>query len=364
MKVLLVVGARPNYMKVAPLYHSMLKFPSQFDPYIVHTGQHYDANMSDVFFANLGLPHPHMFLGVGSGTHAEQTAKAMVAFEKVCVENSPSWVVVVGDVNSTLAASLVASKLGIRLAHVEAGLRSLDRSMAEEINRIVTDALSNLLLTPSLDANENLKREGIEGNRVVFVGNIMIDALEMMRDKIMMSPALLTFNLKPKEYFVLTVHRHSNLNNPDFVAGLLRAIIDLAGTVHCVFPVHPHTKKRFQEIGIWDDLVNIRGATITEPLGYIDFMRLVFDAGFTVTDSGGIQEETTYMGIPCVTLRPNTERPITITHGTNELCTVADLRRKAEIILSGNWKRGTKPPLWDGNTAARTLEALLAYDGR
>ena len=228
---------------------------------------------------------------------------------------------------------------------------------------MVTDALADLLLTPSSDANENLKREGIDGRRVALVGNIMIDCLEMMRDKIMRSPALSDFDMRPKDYFVLTVHRPANMEDPDFIPGLLLKLRGLAKSVRCVFPVHPRTQKRLKEAGAWDGLAGTKGVTLTAPLGYVDFMRLVFDARFVVTDSGGIQEEATYLGIPCITLRPNTERPVTITQGTNELGTLQDIDGKVDKILSGRWKKGSIPPLWDGNTAGRTLKALLAIEG-
>lgn len=363
MIVALVVGARPNYMKVAPLYHAMKKH-GRFNPLIVHTGQHYDFNMSEVFFKEFELPMPDFWLGVGSGSHAEQTAKAMMAFEKVCIDTTPLWVIVVGDVNSTLAASLVAAKLGIKLAHVEAGLRSYDRTMPEEINRLVTDALSDLLFTPSIDANENLKKEGIDSSRIFFVGNIMIDTFENERPKISRSDILLRLGKRHAEYFVLTIHRLSNLNNPELLKHFFSVLKNFTRQVSCVFPMHPNTRKKFLQNGLWDELVNMEGIIVTEPLSYIDFMYLIWHAYFVVTDSGGIQEETTYLGIPCVTLRQNTERPITVLEGTNELSNIENLPAHINKILSGNWKKGKIPLLWDGNTSTRILQTLVDYERR
>lgn len=357
-KVILVVGARPNFMKVAPIYHAMEK-NAAFKPVLVHTGQHYDLAMSDNFLKDLKLPSPDTCLGIGSGSHAEQTARIILAFEKVCLDIKPSWIIVVGDVNSTLAASLVAVKLRIKLAHVEAGLRSFDRSMPEEINRLVTDTLSDLLFTFSFDAGENLKKEGIESGRIHLVGNVMIDALEMVRPQIINNLVLDRFGYGHGDYFLLTAHRPSNVDNPVFLERLISIFKDLTSQLNCIFPVHPRTRKGLQENKLWDRLLSIKGIIVTEPLRYIDFMGLMIHTKFIITDSGGIQEEATYLGIPCITLRENTERPITILEGTNELSRLDDLPGHVARIISGNWKKGRIPPLWDGKAAERILGILL-----
>ncbi|MDY6973234.1 MAG: UDP-N-acetylglucosamine 2-epimerase (non-hydrolyzing) [Thermodesulfobacteriota bacterium] len=353
----LVCAARPNFMKIAPLYHA-LKKEAMAVPILVHTGQHYDLDMSDVFFKDLRLPEPDIHLGVGSGTHAEQTGHVMIAYEKELLRRKPDLVVVPGDVNSTMAATLAAVKLGIKTAHLEAGLRSFDRTMPEEINRLVTDALADILWTPSHDADENLSREGISSDKIHRVGNIMIDSLEMLRDKIEKPSFYRDLGLKNKEYGVVTVHRPSNVDNPEILAQFCSTLVGLAKRIPLLFSVHPRTRKNLQEYGFINLLENAQGLFIAEPMNYIRFMSFVFNCRVVITDSGGMQEETTYLGIPCLTLRPNTERPITITHGTNQLCDLQHLKEKLEEVLSG--KTGSKKPIefWDGATANRIVASI------
>jgi len=352
----LISAARPNFMKIAPLYHA-LKREDWAIPYIVHTGQHYDLNMSDTFFDDLGLPKADFNLGVGSGSHAEQTGQVMVNYEKVAQKGRPDLVVVVGDVNSTMAATLTAVKLGIKVGHLEAGLRSFDRTMPEEINRIVTDALAEMLWTPSPDADENLKKEGISTNRIFRVGNIMIDSLEMVREKIEKQCAYQEYSLKKSEYALITLHRPSNVDDPKNLTHICRVISSLAQSYQLLFPIHPRTKKNLEEQELLGRLERIPGLILISPMSYIGFMSLLSHCKFAVTDSGGIQEETTYLGIPCFTLRPNTERPITLTMGTNRLCTLVNLEDEIEVVLSR--KRTLKRiELWDGQTASRVVASI------
>ena len=357
MRIHLVCAARPNFMKVAPLYHALQK-ERWAEPLIVHTGQHYDLNMSDAFFQDLALPNPDIYLGVGSGTHAEQTAKVMMSYEGVLLRERPDLVVVVGDVNSTMAATLAAAKLGIQVAHLEAGLRSFDRSMPEEINRLVTDVLADILWTPSQDAVENLIREGISPDKIQNVGNIMIDSLEMLREKIEQQDAYRSFGLQPKGYGIVTMHRPSNVDDPTTLRRLWGVLSEAAEIVPIVFPVHPRTRKRMEESHLLPaDSTNGR-LHLPEPMNYIRFMNLVFHCAFVVTDSGGIQEETSYLGIPCLTVRENTERPITITHGTNKLCGLGDLKQETLKILGGQVQKPKKIQYWDGKTAERIVKVL------
>jgi UDP-N-acetylglucosamine 2-epimerase (non-hydrolysing) len=361
LKVLLIAGARPNFMKIAPIYAEMTRRPSEFAPMIVHTGQHYDAAMSDAFFDDLGMPKPDIYLGVGSGSHAVQTAKIMTEFEPVVLEHKPDWVLVVGDVNSTIACALVCAKLGIKVAHVEAGLRSRDRAMPEEINRILTDAISDLLLTTSQDADENLKQEGIPGEKIRFVGNVMIDSLlehlkmaegSAIRDKL---------GLTDGNYAVVTLHRPSNVDDKDVFGGILDALLHVAEKLPVVFPVHPRTRGKIDEFG-FNEMIAASNIKLIEPLGYLDFMRLYSGAKLILTDSGGLQEETTVLGIPCLTLRHNTERPITIEMGTNILVGTdpEKIKTAALSVLSGEMATSKQniPPLWDGKTAGRICEVL------
>ena len=361
----LIAAARPNFMKVAPLWHA-LDAADWVSPVLVHTGQHYDPNLSAAFIRDLGLPTPHHSLEVGSGSHAEQTAAVMVAYEKLCIESPPACVVVVGDVNSTLACAIAAKKLNLPVAHLEAGLRSFDRTMPEEINRIVTDSICDLLWTPSQDGDEHLLREGVEPSRICQVGNIMIDSLEMSRPKIEAADTVLELGLKAGEFGVATLHRPANVDTPETLGALVQALADVAKKWPVVFPVHPRTGARLKAFGLWETLEKTDGMILTGPLPYIRFMNLIFSARFVVTDSGGLQEETTYLGIPCFTLRPNTERPVTVREGTNRLSCAKTLAADMAKVLSAPVS-GSCPKLWDGHTAGRvaaSLKAFLAAQGK
>lgn len=355
-----VVGARPNFVKIAPLYRELAGREGTRQV-LVHTGQHYDAEMSGVFFEEFGLPEPDRNLAVGSGSHAVQTAQVMTAIEPVLTEVRPDCVVVVGDVNSTLAATLVAVKLGIPVAHVEAGLRSFDRTMPEEINRILTDQVASLLLTPSPDGDENLLREGVARERIRFVGNVMIDTLVRLLPRAEERTSSLLERLAiPDRYALATLHRPGNVDDPESLAQILAGLAATARELDApvVFPVHPRTRGRIAEFGL-EDAVGA-GTRLLDPLGYIDFLALTAGAELVITDSGGVQEETTYLGIPCLTVRPNTERPVTIAEGTNRLVdaradAIVDAARDA---LSGDRTPG-RPALWDGRTAARIADVLL-----
>jgi UDP-N-acetylglucosamine 2-epimerase (non-hydrolysing) len=359
----LIAGARPNFMKVAPLFHT-LSGQDWCRPAIVHTGQHYDAQMSDAFFADLRLPAPDVNLGVGSGSHAEQTARIMIAYEEICRDARPDWVVVVGDVNSTVACALVAAKLCIPLAHLEAGLRSRDRTMPEEINRLVTDTLADALWTPSPDADENLRREGVPEERIARVGNIMIDAYEMLRPRIEAERAPERHGLAAQGYAVLTLHRPSNVDRPEVLAGIVEQLKGIAARLPLVFAVHPRTSARLREFGLWEGLRAAPGMVTADPMSYVEFMSLVREARLAITDSGGIQEETTYLGIPCLTLRDTTERPITISQGTNRLVRIEELVPSVERVLAGDWPTGRCPELWDGQTAPRVAADLKVRCGK
>ncbi|MEZ4389361.1 MAG: UDP-N-acetylglucosamine 2-epimerase (non-hydrolyzing) [Candidatus Krumholzibacteriia bacterium] len=357
-KILLVAAARPNFMKIAPLWRALAARPQTFTPRLLHTGQHYDRNMSDVFFADLGLPAPHVHLGVGSGSHAEQTAGVMLKFAPVLQQERPDCVVVVGDVNATMACTITAVKLGVPVAHVEAGLRSRDRAMPEEINRILTDSIADLLLTPSPDGDANLLAEGVPASRIARVGNIMIDSLVHALAKVRDRAAYEPFGLAAGEYGLVTLHRPANVDQPDRLA---RLFAGLAGLDHpLLFPVHPRTRKVMEANGLAPLFTAAGPLRLTDPLGYDDFLNLTMHARFVITDSGGIQEETTYLGIPCLTMRPNTERPITVDEGTNELITLETMADRVGAILRGQWKTGRVPELWDGRTAERIADVLAA----
>jgi UDP-N-acetylglucosamine 2-epimerase (non-hydrolysing) len=360
MLIHIVCAARPNFMKVAPLYHA-LKNERWACPILVHTGQHYDVNMSDAFFEDLGLPSPDIYLDVKSGSHAEQAGRVMISYEKVLIDQNPDLVVVVGDVNSTMAATIAATKLGITVAHLEAGLRSFDRSMPEEINRLVTDVLADMLWTPSRDASENLLKEGISPDKIHMVGNIMIDSLEMLRSKIESLDVYRTFGFEPGEYGIVTMHRPSNVDSPIVLKKICVTLTEIAEKKPLIFPVHPRTRKQMEENHLLFLLEGSRNLVMPEPLNYVRFMNLVFNCRFVITDSGGIQEETSYLGIPCLTVRKNTERPVTITHGTNQLCDLDQLKQKTTEILDGPAKRRKDIELWDGKTAGRIVEVLRRH---
>ena len=359
-RILNVVGARPNFMKIAPIQRIMQNMPNTFEPVLVHTGQHYDERMSKLFFDDLELPEPDIYLGVGSGSHAEQTAKIMIEFERVCEKYKPDVVVVVGDVNSTAACSMVASKMWIPVAHVEAGLRSFDRKMPEEINRIITDALSEYLFVTEKSGVNNLLNEGVVKNKIHFVGNVMIDSLIYYLKKDNPSQILDEMNLKGKEYALVTLHRPSNVDDPDNFKKIISAFKEIQKNIPIVFPIHPRTQKNIEKFGLKEEIAKLENLKLIQPVGYIDFMKLMVNCGFVMTDSGGIQEETTYLGIPCLTLRKNTERPSTIEKGTNEIVGNATekITQLAKKIVDGKWKKGEIPELWDGQTAERIVGVL------
>ena len=350
MQILHVVGARPNLMKVAPVLGGLKQYPKMKQT-LVHTGQHYDSNMSDVFFQQLEIPSPDVNLGVGSGSHARQTAEIMTRFEPVVLERKPDLVLVYGDVNSTVAAALVCSKLLIQVGHVEAGLRSFDRGMPEEINRLVTDQLADLLFTPSDDGNKNLEHEGIPANKIHLVGNVMIDSLVRLLPVAMKEK----LNGLPDRYVLVTLHRPANVDDDRILKLILGYLLELNSHVKVVFPVHPRTRQRIADFGIDVSKLDLR-----EPLPYIEFLSLQRRATAVVTDSGGIQEETTYLKVPCLTLRNNTERPVTVTMGTNILIGQDGSTLRAELakILDGKQKQGTVPPLWDGHAGQRIAEVI------
>ncbi len=354
-RVHLIAAARPNFMKVAPLWHALSAAPD-FVPTLIHTGQHYDANMSDAIFADLGLPQPDHHLGVGSGSHAEQTGRVMIAYEAVAQAERPDWLVVVGDVNSTLACALVGAKLRIPVVHLEAGLRSRDRDMPEEINRLATDAIADVLWTPSVDGDENLLAEGVPSTRISNVGNIMMDSFELVRPKIEKTAEPAALGL-PARYGVVTLHRPSNVDDPAALKALVEALLDVQVRLPLVFPVHPRTAQRLAAAGL-DAALEAGGVRLVEPLPYVRFMSLVAGATAAITDSGGIQEETTYLGIPCLTLRENTERPITITQGTNRLVGAADLALALDAALATPRAERARPRHWDGRTAERCVADL------
>jgi UDP-N-acetylglucosamine 2-epimerase (non-hydrolysing) len=354
-RVHLIAAARPNFMKVAPLWHA-LAAAADFTPVLVHTGQHYDANMSHAFFADLRLPQPDHHLGVGSGSHGEQTGGVMIAYEKVALSGRPDWIIVVGDVNSTAACAQVGGKLGIPVVHLEAGLRSRDRTMPEELNRLVTDVLADVLWTPSADADENLRGEGIPESRISRVGNIMIDSFELVRPAIEAAGVPEAMGLSRGGYGVVTLHRPSNVDDAAQLLRLVDTLIEAQRRLPLVFPVHPRTAKRLGA-GLFDSRLLRAGVRLVEPLPYVRFMSLVTGAAAAITDSGGIQEETTYLGIPCLTLRENTERPVTITEGTNRLTRPETLLIDLDRALAA--PRVVRcPALWDGKTAARCVDDL------
>jgi UDP-N-acetylglucosamine 2-epimerase (non-hydrolysing) len=359
VKIINVVGARPNLMKIAPLMDAYRAAP-EIEPFLVHTGQHYDANMSELFFRQLGIPEPDLNLGVGSASHAVQTAEIMKAFEPVVLERRPDAVLVVGDVNSTIACGLVAVKRGIRLVHVEAGLRSFDREMPEEINRVLTDAISDLLFCTEQSGIDNLRREGISDAKIHLVGNVMIDTLLRHRERAETSRVLETLELTPGGYAVLTLHRPSNVDDPAILAKLLDVIEVIVADQPLVFPVHPRTRQKLEQFGLAARVAAQPALRLVDPVGYLDFLKLMAHAVVVLTDSGGIQEETTILGVPCLTLRENTERPVTVELGTNRVVGQRPDRILAAYreAISGRGERRHTPPLWDGGAAGRIVGVL------
>ena len=353
-KIIHIVGARPNFIKIAPIMRA-LSAHAEISQMLVHTGQHYDYNMSEQFFSELGIPAPDIHLGVGSDSHARQVANIMMAFEKICQEEKPQAILVVGDVNSTMACTLVASKMGIKVLHVEAGIRSRDRSMPEEINRLVTDALADYLLPPSRDAVENLLQEGHPEDKIHLVGNIMIDTLHHSAAKVQASAIISELGLEAGTYATLTLHRPSNVDAKESFAAIVKALEHIQNKMTIVFPVHPRTAKMIENLGFEPAFQTMKNIRRLDPLGYFDFGRLIKDSAIVLTDSGGIQEETTVYGIPCITLRHNTERPITIWEGTNELAgdNTERIISLFEQAIAGQWRTGKIPELWDGKAGER-----------
>jgi len=360
IQLMCVAGARPNFMKVAPLLRAFLE-SGRIRATLVHTGQHYDPSLSDVFFSDLGIPPPDVHLGVGSGSHAVQTARVMQAFEPVVEEKKPDFVVVVGDVNSTVACSLVAAKLCYRVAHVEAGLRSFDRTMPEELNRLLTDQLSDLLFVSEPSGLANLAREGIPERKVHHVGNVMIDSLARFREPARARQAHRRLGLEAKSFALATLHRPANVDGREGLLRVLSLLQAAALRMPVLFPVHPRTRARLDQFGLRERLESLPGMRLCEPLGYIDFLSLMDSAAAVITDSGGVQEETTFLGVPCFTLRPNTERPITVELGTNELLPLDPdvVGERLDRVLRGEGKRGIVPPLWDGHAAERIRDVFL-----
>jgi UDP-N-acetylglucosamine 2-epimerase (non-hydrolysing) len=356
-KIHLVAAARPNFMKIAPLLHA-LNATEWARPVLIHTGQHYDRNMSEAILEDLGVPRPDYHLGVGSGTHAEQTGRVMIAYEAICFEDRPDWIVVAGDVNSTVACAMVGAKLLIPVVHLEAGLRSCDRSMPEEINRIVTDAISDVLWTPSEDADRNLVAEGVDIGKIDRIGNIMIDSFEMLRKRIEREDAAAELGLEANGFGLATIHRPANVDDHEVLQRIVNALIDISIYMPIAFVVHPRTMKAMQEFDLMEKIQSQGKIKVLEPMPYVRFMGLVTRSAVVITDSGGLQEETTYLNIPCLTLRSNTERPITITSGTNKLVSEDQLHAELSAIVDGNGKKGSRPALWDGRTAERAVAAL------
>ena len=375
MKVIQVVGARPNFMKVAPLHRAIQKLAG-WTSMIVHTGQHFDAKMSDVFFTQLELPKPDFFLGIGGGSHTEVTAKIMVAFEKIVEAEKPDLIIVVGDVTSTLACTLVAIKMGIKVAHVEAGLRSFDRTMPEELNRILTDSVADYLFVTEESGMRHLKNEGVADERVFFAGNVMIDSLVRYQEKAKTTTILEDLGLSTSDsqlataakqllstsdYIVMTMHRPANVDTKEGLESILELIELSSKDTKIIFPIHPRTRAHMEKFGLAERLDQAKNLIMTEPLGYLEFIQLMSNATAILTDSGGIQEETTYLGVPCLTFRDSTERPITVTLGTNQLLSDLDPKKTyaaLQEILAGKVKKGSIPPLWDGNAAERIAAQL------
>jgi len=357
-KVISVVGARPNFMKVAPIHKAFQKYSDKIDHLICHTGQHYDEKMSKIFFEELKLPEPNFYLGVGSGTHAEQTGKVMIEFEKILLKEKPDLVLVVGDVNSTIACSLTAAKLHIKSVHVEAGLRSFDREMPEEVNRVLTDSISELLFVTEKSGVANLKNEGVKGEKIFFVGNVMIDNLVHHLEQTDHLPTLDEFNVEPGNFILVTMHRPSNVDSDSQLEKIVHMLNSIADKRKIIFPIHPRTRKNLESKKLLNSLND--NVVLTEPIGYMDFLCLLRNAELIITDSGGIQEESTYLGVQCITTRKSTERPVTVEIGTNHL--VGDNFKKAGQlaieILNGNKKSGLVPELWDGKASDRIVDII------
>lgn len=360
LKILSIVGARPNFIKVAPLHRAFSRYDG-LESKIVHTGQHYDARMSDVFFKQLELPKPDYFLGVGGGTHSQQTARTMLAFEPILEAENPDALLVVGDVNSTIACALVAAKAQIPVVHVEAGLRSGDRRMPEEINRILTDRISDYLFVTEQAGLDNLKAENVPDEKVFFVGNVIIDSLVHYREKARRLSLLNSLGVKSKEYVLMTMHRPANVDHEAGLRSILEIIKNTAAQCPVLFPIHPRTRINLVQFGLWSEMKAIPNLHLLEPQGYLEFLHLMENASLIVTDSGGIQEESTFLQVPCLTFRDSTERPVTVELGTNLL--LADLdpqtaHRHVLAILGGKMKQGSIPPLWDGQAAGRIADVL------
>jgi UDP-N-acetylglucosamine 2-epimerase (non-hydrolysing) len=360
---MLVAGARPNFMKIAPPLQELRKYPEAFQTRLIHTGQHYDTEMSDVFFRDLELPRPDRFLGIGSGSHGEQTARVMMAFEQVCVEERPHLVVVVGDVNSTMACAITAKKLCIPVAHIEAGLRSRDWTMPEEVNRVVTDAMSDLLFTPAREADDNLVREGIPPERIYFVGNVMIDCLLAQLPKTEHRDTLQRLGVAAGNYATLTLHRPSNVDDSEVLSGIIEVMIELSRELPIVWPIHPRSSKMLERSGLLHRIHRNPGFKLIDPLGYLDMLTLAQRSRMILTDSGGLQEEATVLGVPCITLRQNTERPVTVEAGANRLAgnQREGIRVAIQSIVDGKRPNIRIPELWDGKAAVRIAAVLMHF---
>lgn len=359
-KIDLIAGARPNFMKIGPIHHALLPYGSDVKTRVVHTGQHYDQNMSAIFFEQLGLPKPDVSLNIGSATHAHQTAKIMMAYEDLIIQDPPDLVLVVGDVNSTMACALVAAKLHVKVGHVEAGLRSFDWNMPEEVNRVVADRVSDYLFTTCDDGDVNLIREGVDESRIHLVGNTMIDSLFRLLPEAEKSTILKTIGVEPGNYILTTLHRPSNVDDPEGLTRLMQTLVNLSGKLPVVFPVHPRTKHKLSGLSAISepDLKNIH---LTDPLSYLDFVKCQKSAAVVVTDSGGVQEETSALGVQCVTARENTERPVTVTKGTNRLVGTnpEDIYTATVAVLAGDVQDGIPIPLWDGHAGERIAEFIV-----
>jgi len=365
-KILIIAGARPNFMKIAPIIREMKSYPARVTPLMAHTGQHFDHHMSGLFFENLKIPRPDYYLGVGSGSHVRQTACVMARLEKVLLKAMPHLVLVVGDVNSTASAALCAAKLGIPVAHVEAGLRSFDRTMPEEINRVLTDSIADYLFITEKSARMNLLKEGRKDRDIYFTGNVMIDTLINSRKEADKSDILERLKLRKRDYAVLTLHRPGNVDAKEAFISVLESIREAQRYIRVVWPVHPRSKKMMEEFGLGGYLSGMPNLKLMPAAGYMDFLKLMTDSRLVLTDSGGIQEETTFLGIPCLTLRNNTERPVTVEQGTNVVtgCDRKKIAREIRMVFSGNFKKGKVPLLWDGKAASRIVKILIRELGK